>query len=115
MPTDIIRTLITRDQLKHFAHNTFVDLVKAVVDIERNIMAVGGELHADEETVLLEDGSKQSNLWGVNIYPDKTGEDFVEFDSMINLRPSQGNRSRGVDDPAIRQKITAIVSKLISS
>lgn len=113
MSTDIIREHITREQLKQFAHNTFVDLVKAVVDIERGIMAVGGELHADEETVLLEDGSKQTNLWGINLYPDKTGEDFVEFDSMINLRPSQNNRSRGVDDPVIREKITTVVSKLI--
>lgn len=115
MPTDIIRTPITRAQLKQFAHNTFVDLVKAVVDIERGIMAVGGELHADEETILLEDGSKQSDLWGINLYPDKTGEDFVEFDSMINLRPSQNNRSRGVEDPAIRQHIIVVLNKLIQS
>lgn len=115
MPIDIIREYITREQLKQFAHDTFVDLVKAVVDIERGIMAVGGELHADEETVLLEDGSKQSDLWGINLYPDKTGEDFIEFDSMINLRPSQGNRSRGVDDPVIRQQINTVVSKLLTS
>lgn len=114
MPTDIIREHITREQLKQFAHNTFVDLVKAVVDIERGIMAVGGELHADEEAVLLEDGSKQKNLWGINLYPDKTEEDFVEFDSMINLRPSQGNRSRGVDDPVIQQQIITVVSKLLT-
>ncbi len=114
MLIDIIREHITREQLKQFAHNTFVDLVKTVVDVDRGIMAVGGELHADEETVLLEDGSKQTNLWGINLYPDKTGEDFVEFDSMINLRPSQNNRSRGVDDPAIRQQIIAVVSKLIA-
>lgn len=115
MPTDIIRTRIIQEQLKQFANNTFVDLVKAVVDIERGIMAVGGELHADEETILLEDGSQQNNLWGINLYPDKTGEDFVEFDSMINLRPSQNNRSRGVDDPVIRKKIVAVVNTLIPS
>lgn len=110
MPTDIIR-----EQLKQLAHNTFIDLVKAVVDIERGIMAVGGELQADEETILLEDGSKQMNLWGINLYPDKTGEDFIEFNSMIILRPSQGNRSRGVDDPTIQQQITTVVSKLLTS
>lgn len=115
MTIDIIRTGITREQVKEFAHNTFVDFVKVVVDIERGIMAIGGELHADEETALLEDGSKQSNLWGINLYPDKMGEDFFEFDSMINLRPSQNNRSRGVEDPAIRQQIITVVNKLISS
>ena len=113
MPTDIIRQAIHKTELAQFAHNTFVDLVKAVVDINRNIMALGGELHADEEAMLLEDGSEQKNLWGINIYPDKSGDDWIEFDSMINLRPSQGNRSRSVDDEATRSKIIEIVHQLI--
>jgi hypothetical protein len=80
-----------------------------------NKIAVDAELHADEEAFLLGSGSKQENLWGINIYPDlgKTDPDFIEFDSMINLRPSQGNRSRGIDDPGIRQKIIAVVKEWI--
>ena len=73
----------------------------------------GGELHSDEESLLLEEGSKQKNLWGINIYPNKSGEELIEFDSMINLRPSQGNRSRDVLDPTARQKIKEIVTQLI--
>jgi len=94
------------------AENRFGDLVKAVVDIEEEIMVVDAELHADEEKVLIENGAKQENLWGINLYPDDA-EDFIEFDSMINLRPSWGNRSRGVDDENIRNKIINIVNHLL--
>ncbi|MBN2318245.1 MAG: hypothetical protein JXR49_04175 [Acidobacteria bacterium] len=91
----------------------FGDMVKAVVDVGREIMAVDAELHADEETLLLEKGSNQYDLWGINLYPELEGEDFVEFSSMINLRPSQGNRSRGVENPAIRDRILKIVNSLV--
>lgn len=104
---------IRRSQLKEMAGG-FVNLVKAVVDIEKGIMAIGGELHADEEALLLEKGSKQLNLWGINLYPELQGEKFIEFDSVINLRPIQNNRSRGVEDAQIRQKIIEIVNSLIS-
>lgn len=77
-------------------------------------MVVDAELHADQEKVLLENGSKQENLWGINLYPeDFAQEEFIEFDSMINLRPSWGNRSRGVDDENLRRKIIKIVNKLV--
>ena len=76
-------------------------------------MAVDAELHADQESLLLQKGSKQQNLWGINLYPDLEGEDFVEFDSMINLRPAQNNRSRGVEDPELQIKIISIVNKLV--
>ena len=95
------------------AREGFGDLVKAVVDVEREIVALDGELHADEEALLLEQGSAQRDLWGINIYPNLEAEDRIEFDAMINIRPSQGNRSRGVDDPAIRAKITDAVNTLI--
>ena len=95
------------------AENQFGVMVKAVVDIEKKIMAAGGELHADEEAALLETGSKQMNLWGINIYPEQMGEDRIEFDSMINIRPSQGNRSRSVEDKNLQKTIIDIVYQLI--
>lgn len=110
----IVTDKITISELEEMSKKMFGNLVKAVVDIEKEIMAVDGELHADEEALLLEDGSNQQNLWGINIYPELTGDDFIEFDSMINLRPSQGNRSRSVDDENIRAKIISITNKLIS-
>lgn len=103
----------TRAQLKEIALERFGDMVKAVVDIEKQTLAISGELHADEESFLLEQGSEQNNLWGINLYPDAVGDNFIEFDSMINIRPSQNNRSRGVENEETRELIKKIVAKLI--
>ena len=104
---------IALDKLSEMAEEMFGDLVKAVVDVAKGIMVVNAELHADEEALLIEHGSDQSDIWGINLYPELEGDDFVEFDSMINLRPSQGNRSREVEDPAIRERIRRIVIDLV--
>ncbi len=108
----IISNAISMADLTVMAKARFGDLVKAVVDVERELMAVDGELHSDEEALLLENGSLQRNLWGINIYPE-IEKDWIEFDSIINIRPSQNNRSRGVDDAAIREKIINVVLKLV--
>ena len=110
----MITQAITLARLREMAESKFGDMVKAVVDVDKGIMAVDGELHADEEELLLVHGSKQANLWGINIYPDAGIGDWLEFDSMINLRPSQGNRSRGVENPQARQRIVEIVSRLVA-
>jgi len=113
-PIEIVRDEVTLAHLQGLAENLFGDLVKAVVDVERNIMALGGELHADEEAILLDDGSLRPHLWGINLYPSEYGDaGWLEFDSMINVRPSKGNRSRDVEDPAIRQAITDVVDRLV--
>ena len=100
-------------ELNQMAAALFGNLVKAVVDVDRELLAVDAELHSDLEALLIENGSKQKNLWGINLYPEMKGDDFVEFDSMINMRPSQGNKSRGVDDPEMREKIVGIISKRV--
>jgi len=104
-----------RAELQKMATLMFGDLIKAVVDVRREVMAIDAELHADEEALLLELGSDQADLWGINLYPEMNGDDFIEYDSMINLRPSQGNRSRGVEDQATQERIRAIVSDLVHS
>lgn len=109
----IINKKISRQQLQRIAEKRYGDMAKAVVDIKKGIIAVGGELHADEEAILIEQGSKQQDLWGINLYPGKSDEDLIEFDSVINLRPSQDNRSRGVDSPNTRKKIERVVQSLI--
>ncbi len=101
------------EAIRALALEQFMDMVKGVVDVEREIMAVGGSLHSDEEKLLLEAGSLQQNLWGINIYFDVDVEDRIEFDSMINLRPSEGNKSRGVGDLKIRERIISITNHLI--
>ena len=110
----IITESVTLNEIKAMAAATFGNLVKAVVDVERELIAVDAELHSDLEALLLEDGSKQKSLWGITLYPEIQGGDFVEFDSMINMRPSQGNRSRGVEDKELRKKIIEIVAKRVN-
>ena len=109
----IVTDKITLEELKLMSSRMFGNLVKAVVDVEKGIIAVDAELHADEEALLLKEGSKQEFLWGINLYPEISGDDWLEFDSMINLRPSRGNRSRGVENPQIQQKIREIVNVLV--
>ena len=112
---EILNSKITVAALKSMAENMFGNLVKAVVDVRLKKIALDAELHADEESLLLENGSLQEDLWGINIYPEyeKTNANFVEFDSMINLRPSQGNMSRDVENAVTREKIIAVVHEWI--
>ena len=114
METTIIKSPITRFELKKIAEEGFGDLVKGAVDIEQGIMALGGEMHMDEQMELIErENSKHEFVWGINLYPGKEGNGFIEFDSMINLKPVFGNRTRGVDNPETQKKIIEIVKKLI--
>ena len=110
----IIREKLNQDKLTQIAATLFGDMVKGVVDVEREVLAIDGELHSDLEAALLQDGSKQENLWGINLYPDLPRDEWITFDSMINVRPSQGNRSRNVEDQAIRNMILSIIEKRIA-
>ncbi len=109
----IITDTVTIDVLHGMAKNIFGEFVKAVVDIDREIIALEAELHSDLEALLLENGSKQQNLWGINLYPEIQDENFIEYDSMINMRPGQGNRSRGVENETVRDRIIAVVAKRV--
>jgi hypothetical protein len=113
MPIQIVREPVSLDEMRRMATDQFGDFVKAVVDVGRGVMAIGGELHADEEALLLQEGGLQAELWGINLYPNRPGPDMVEFDSMINVRPSHGNRSRSVADPNLRSRIEEIVNRLV--
>ncbi|HLJ31187.1 MAG TPA: DUF5674 family protein [Candidatus Babeliales bacterium] len=109
----IIRDKISLDELKEMSKKMQDNLVKVVVDTERHIMAVDAGMHAEEEEELLEDGSLQEHLWGINIYPYESADNWIEFDSMINMRPSYGNRTRGVDDVKTQEIIKKIVNSLV--
>jgi hypothetical protein len=104
---------ISRSELAEMARRMFGGLVKGVVDIEKGIMLVDADLHADEEASLIETGSKQDDLWGINLYPEESDEDFIEFDSMINVRPRQNNRSRNVESVELQGKIREIIGRLV--
>lgn len=105
---------ISTEELKKLAGSMYGNLVKAVVDIHRNILILDAPMHVDLEEKLLQEGSKQANLWGINLHPGKYKTDeFIEFDSMINIRPSQNNLSRDVLDKAVRKKIIELVAGIV--
>lgn len=109
----ILDKQISRTELSELAHNFYEDMIKGVVDVRLHLLALDAELHSDLESMLLEEGSNQEDLWGINLYPEMEGEDFIEFDSLINIRPRQGNRSRDVEDEAIREQIRQVVDKFM--
>ena len=111
---EIVESKISIKELKDMSSRMFGNVVKAVVDVEKHILVVDAELHSDQEAYLLQLGSQQENLWGINIYPELEIGERVEFDSMINLRPSQGNHSRGVENEDIQKKILDIVNSKIA-
>jgi hypothetical protein len=99
--------------LRRLVERHFEDMVKYVVDIERGTAAVGGELHADEEALLLANGSRQEDLWGANYYPGRGRGDCIEFTSLINIRPAQGNRGMTIKDPSICARVRELTYLLI--
>jgi hypothetical protein len=104
---------IALDELRSMVPGRFRDMVKGVVDLRRAILLLDADMHADQEAALLAEGSEQHDLWGINLYPQIDGPDWLEFDSMINLRPSSGNRSRGVDDAGTCDAIRSLVDTLV--
>ncbi|TES94546.1 MAG: hypothetical protein E3J87_00015 [Candidatus Cloacimonadota bacterium] len=104
-----IHKKIILEKYNHFFRN----MIKAVVDIENEIIAVDAELHADLEAFLLEEGSKQEDLWGINLYLEKEKKDWIEYTALINIRPSLNNRWMEIEDLKIRKRIEGIVKKLI--
>jgi len=113
MPIKIVKQKISKSEITKLAQETYGEMVKGVVDLKQNIMALGGELHADCEAVLLEEGSRQTDLWGFNIYPAKNSDERIEFTSLINIRPAQGNRSIEIQDTNLRKQIQVVVDKLV--
>ena len=109
----IVESRIAPGELRRLVERFFADMVKIVIDVERGVAAVGGELHADAEAMLLEQGSRQEDLWGANYYPGRGAQECLEFTALINIRPSQGNRGMEVQDPSVRDRLREVVSRLI--
>ena len=114
METRIVKDKVSRAKLRALAEEQYGDMVKAVVDVEQGIMGVGGELHVDIQSLLIEtEHARGDTTWGINLYVDKTGDEFIEFDSMVNLKPLLGNKSRDITDEAVRGKIKEIVNNIV--
>lgn len=111
----IVESTLSVAELIKMAERMFGGLVKGVVDVKKDILILDAALHADEEQKLLEQGSAQDDLWGINLYPEYYGtDDFIEFDSMINVRPSMHNLSRSVESEEMKTKIRELVNKKIT-
>jgi hypothetical protein len=114
-PIQLVATRIDPLVLRRLVEDVFEDMVKYVVDVRRGVAAVGGEMHADAEAVLLDDGSRQEDLWGANYYPGRPPEKCIEFKSLINIRPRQQNLVMEVQDAKTRERMRALTSELIGS
>jgi len=113
MEIKIFTDKIELAEIKRLAEDSYGDMVKAVVDIENEIVAVGGEWHADAEKVLLDNGSNQKDLWGINLYSEKVGDDFIEYNSLINIRPKSGNRTGDIELTEVKDKIKKIINNSV--
>jgi hypothetical protein len=111
----ILQQRIERETLRRLVEDGFEDMVKFVADLEHERIAIGGELHADAEGILLESGSSGAELWGANYYPGKGSEDCIEFTSLINIRPAQGNPGMEIVSPAIRARVRELAHRLIGA
>ena len=110
---EILANTVSMEYVRKLAQNWYGEMIKAVADVDKGLVALDAELHSDLERLLLENGSNQEALWGFNIYPDLDDEDYIEFDSLINIRPRQNNRSRNVENPHVRERIVSLVNKYI--
>jgi hypothetical protein len=93
----------------------YEDMVKYVVDVERGLIAIGGEMHVDGEQLLLESGSRQADLWGANYYPGRGRDGCIEYTSFINIRPSSENRSMELTLPHLRDKVRELTFALVGA
>jgi len=114
MNIKVFNSRVSKEELLALAKSSYGDMVKGVIDINKCLLALGGELHADAEQILLDQGSKQVDLWGFNIYPEKTKDEYLEYTSMINIRPRQGNMDREIKDINLRRQIKVIIDEMIS-
>lgn len=114
MKIQMVTKTLPKEQVVALAQATFGDMVKVVVDIEKKILGIGGELHADAEALLLESGSEQKNVWGANIFPGRPQGKQIEFTSLINIKPKQGNTQTVITDPTIQQQVADVIAQRLA-
>ena len=113
MDIRVIKENVSKEELSDIAKEFYVNMVKGAIDVENDIISLGGEYHVDANMVLIEHGSHQDNIWGFNLYLEKEGDDWIEYVSLINIRPADGNRSMFIENEQLRDKIKEIINKKI--
>ena len=109
MKIHILRQLATQKEVSEMLED-LETYIKVAVDVGKGILAGGGEYHADCEEALLEDGSRQEDIWGADWYPSSRK---VAFGALINIRPRQGNRGMEVEDRELRERIETLIRELL--
>jgi hypothetical protein len=109
----VLSERISPEDLRRLVQESFGDMVKYVVDVDRGTIAIGGELHADAEQRLLELGSRAEALWGANYYPGVGRDRCIEFTSLINIRPARGNPGMEIEDETVRERVRELTFALI--
>jgi hypothetical protein len=105
----LVHQRATSEQISEMLEE-YEEMIKIVVDIRRRVLSGGGEMHADCESALLEDGSEQDDLWGANWYP---AEQRIAFESLINIRPRLGNRSILIQNQELRETVESISREIL--
>lgn len=113
MDIKIIKEKITREELQTIAEKMYGTVVKIAVDIEKEIIALDGEWHAECQEALIESGSDAQDIWGANIKIKAPREDRIEYFALINIKPSVGHQNMEVTDKALKEKIKQVVDRLI--
>lgn len=108
-----VREPVSRDALLALAKEWHGTLVKGVADVKSGQVALGGEWHMDANARLIAEGSEQKNLWGFNIYPKESGGAAIEYVSLINIRPAQGNRGMEIASEETRAEVRKAVAKAV--
>lgn len=113
MEIKIVTEIISRDEIVALAHAWYGDMIKGAVDVEKEILALGGEYHMDANVRLVEHGSVQRAIWGFNIHLNRPREEWIECTSLINIRPAQSNRGMLIEEPKLQEKMREIINKKI--
>lgn len=113
MNIKVVKDKISTAELKELGKVFYDTMIKGVVDIENEIIAFGGEYHIDANGVLIDEGSRQSDIWGFNIVFERSKDSWIEYISLINIRPQAGNMNMEVQDSLIRDKMKKIINSKI--
>ena len=113
MNIKIVENKISLQELRELAEEFYTIMIKGVVDIEKEIIAFGGEYHSDANKIIIENGSQQGNVWGFNVYFDKPRDSWIEYTSLINIRPQAGNTEKEIQDGNLRDKMRTLINKKI--
>lgn len=113
MSLHLLEKPVSMNDVRVFAQEDYGTMIKGTVDIVENKVAIGGDYHMETCELLVEHGSSHQNIWGFNIRFEENQAGILEFDSLVNIKPALGNKSRSVENPEVIEKATEIIHSWI--